>query len=54
MKNAFSLLIGIAVLSSAPCFAESAFDGTWTLNSSKSQLAGDTMSYADAGSGTLK
>jgi hypothetical protein len=32
----------------------SSFDGTWSLNTSKSHLAGDTMSYEDAGNGMLK
>jgi hypothetical protein len=35
-------------------WADSPFDGTWQLNASKSQLAGDTMSFEDAGGGTLK
>jgi hypothetical protein len=54
MKIGFALLPGIVLLLSSAAFAESPFDGTWILNTSKSHLAGDTMSYADAGSGTLK
>jgi hypothetical protein len=54
MKTRFALLAGVALLLSLPAFAESPFDGTWKLNTSKSHLAGDTMHYADAGSGMLK
>jgi len=54
MKIGFALLPAVALLLSLPAFAESPFDGTWKLNTSKSHLAGDTMSYADAGSGMLK
>jgi hypothetical protein len=54
MKIGFALLPGVVLLLSSAAFAESPFDGTWILNTSKSHLAGDTMSYADAGSGTLK
>jgi hypothetical protein len=35
-------------------WADSPFDGTWKLNTAKSQLAGETMSFSDGGSGTLK
>jgi hypothetical protein len=54
MKIGFALLAGIALLLSLPALAESPFDGTWRLNTAKSHLAGDTMSYEDAGSGMLK
>jgi hypothetical protein len=54
MKTTFALLAGVALLLSLPAFAESPFDGTWKLNTSKSNLAGDIMHYADAGSGMLK
>jgi hypothetical protein len=54
MKIGLALLPGVALLLSSAAFAESPFDGTWTLNTSKSHLAGDTMSYADAGNGMLK
>jgi hypothetical protein len=54
MRPGFALLPGLALLLSFPDFAASPFDGTWKLNTSKSHLAGDTMSYADAGSGMLK
>jgi hypothetical protein len=43
MKTRFALLAGVALLLSLPAFAESPFDGTWKLNTSKSHLAGDTM-----------
>src|SRR5271163_53170 len=54
MKTRFVLLAGVALLLSLPAFAESPFDGTWKLNTSKSNLAGDIMHFADAGSGMLK
>jgi hypothetical protein len=54
MKIGFALIPGVVLLLSSAAFAESPFDGTWKLNTSKSHLAGDTMSYADAGNGTLK
>ena len=54
MKTRIALLAGIALLLSLPAFAESPFDGTWKLNTSKSNLTGDIMHYADAGSGMLK
>jgi hypothetical protein len=34
--------------------ADSPFDGTWQLNTAKSHLAGDTMTLADAGGGSIK
>jgi hypothetical protein len=54
MKTGYGLLAGVALLLSWPAFADSPFDGTWKLNTSKSHLEGDTMTYADAGSGSLK
>lgn len=54
MKVIFAALSGMALVFSSTAFAASAFDGTWVLNTSKSHLAGDTMSYSDAGSGMLK
>ena len=54
MKTTFALLAGVALFLSLPAFAESPFDGTWKLNTSKSNLTGDIMHYADAGSGMLK
>jgi hypothetical protein len=54
MKIGFALLPTVALLLSSAAFGESRFDGTWNLNTSKSQLAGETMTYADAGNGTLK
>jgi hypothetical protein len=47
-------LLPLALFLSSTALAESPFDGTWTLNTAKSHLAGDTMTYADAGNGTLK
>jgi hypothetical protein len=54
MKTGFAMLPGVALLLSLPAFADSPFDGTWSLNASKSHLAGDTLSFEDAGSGMLK
>jgi len=54
MKIGFALLPAAALLLSSAAFGESRFDGTWILNTSKSQLAGETMTYADAGTGTFK
>jgi hypothetical protein len=45
-------LIALCICSAA--WAASPFDGTWGLNPGKSQLAGDTMTFKDAGNGTLK
>jgi hypothetical protein len=47
-----SPLIALSMCSAA--LADTPFDGTWNLNTSKSQLAGDTMTFEDAGNGTLK
>jgi hypothetical protein len=47
----FSLLascIGSAALADSP------FDGTWQLNAAKSHLAGETMTFEDAGGGSFK
>jgi hypothetical protein len=54
MKTRSALIAGAALLLSLPAFADSPFDGTWKLNTGKSHLEGDSMSYTDAGSGTLK
>jgi hypothetical protein len=54
MKIGFALLPLAALLLSSPGFADTPFDGTWSMNTSKSHLAGDTMTYADAGNGMLK
>jgi hypothetical protein len=48
----FFSLVAAGLCSAA--FAESPFDGTWQLNAAKSHLAGDTMTFEDAGSGSLK
>lgn len=34
--------------------ADSPFAGTWKMNQEKSKLAGDTMSFASAGSGSMR
>ena len=52
MRTLAVLLVAFFACSAA--WADSPFDGTWRLNAAKSQLAGDTMSFDDAGGGTLK
>jgi len=47
----FSMILASA---SVIASAQSPFDGTWAMNQSKSQLAGDTMTFASAGDGMLK
>jgi len=42
----------VAFFACSAAWADSPFDGTWQLNATKSQLAGDTMSFDDAGGGT--
>ena len=54
MRISSMLLCLISVCAGAGALADSPFDGTWNLNTAKSQLAGDTMTFEDAGSGTLK
>jgi len=44
----------VAFFACSAAWADSPFDGTWQLNAAKSQLAGETMSFDAAGSGTLK
>lgn len=44
-----TLCMAAAVLADTP-----AVDGTWHLNAARSQLAGDTLTFADGGDGTLK
>ena len=44
----------VAFFACSAAWADSPFDGTWQLNATKSQLAGETMSFDAAGSGTLK
>jgi len=44
----------VAFFACSAAWADSPFDGTWQLNATKSQLAGDTMSFDDAGGGTWK
>lgn len=47
----FSMILASA---SVIASAQSPFDGTWAMNQSKSQLAGDTMTFASASDGMLK
>jgi hypothetical protein len=54
MKIIQALSVCFALCISAIALADSPFDGTWQLNPAKSQLAGDTMTFEDAGNGTLK
>jgi hypothetical protein len=44
----------IALCSCSMALADSPFDGTWQLDAAKSHLAGDTMTFEDAGNGSLK
>ncbi len=43
----------LLTLAASAAFAQSAFDGTWALNQSKSKLTGDTMTFASAGPGSM-
>ena len=52
MRTTAPLLVALFACSAA--WADSPFDGTWRLNPTKSHLAGDTMSFDDAGGGALK
>lgn len=54
MKSASVLLPSLALLCASAAVAGSPFDGTWILDTGKSKLAGDTLSYSDAGDGMLK
>ncbi|HSY08786.1 MAG TPA: hypothetical protein VK820_09660 [Steroidobacteraceae bacterium] len=54
MRTATILLPLIAICICSAARAEGSFDGTWRLNPSKSQLAGDTMTFEDAGNGAWK
>jgi hypothetical protein len=54
MKTRALLLCVAALFVCSAAWADSPFDGTWKLNTARSQLAGDTMSFSDAGNGTLK
>jgi hypothetical protein len=49
-----SRLVLLIALAAPALLAQSAFDGTWALNQSKSQLTGDTMTFAPAGAGAMK
>jgi hypothetical protein len=54
MKLRYALIPAIAVCAGAMALAQSPFDGTWTLNTEKSHLAGDTMRFSPAGNGLLR
>ena len=54
MKKGTLLLSLLACCVCSAALANSPFDGTWHLNTAKSQLAGDTMTFEDAGGGSLK
>jgi hypothetical protein len=53
MKIGYALL-PLAFFLSTAALADSPFDGTWMLNTAKSHLAGDSMTYADVANGMLK
>jgi len=53
-KRMMMLLALIAFGPGSAAWSDTPFDGTWRLNTAKSNLAGDTMSFADAGGGMLK
>jgi hypothetical protein len=44
----------IALCPFSVALADSPFDGTWKLDPAKSHLTGDTMTFEDAGNGSLK
>jgi hypothetical protein len=54
MSSKTPLLALLACCVSSMVWAQSPFDGTWKLNTAKSNLAGDTMTIEDAGNGMLK
>jgi len=54
MKTRTMLFPVVALCMYSVAWADSPFDGTWQLNTAKSNLTGDTMSFEDAGSGQLK
>jgi hypothetical protein len=54
MKTRTLLLSLLASCVCSVALADSPFDGTWHLNTAKSHLAGDTMTFEDAGGGSLK
>jgi len=54
MKTRTLLLSLLASCVCSAAFAASPFDGTWHLNTAKSHLAGDTMTFEDAAGGSLK
>jgi hypothetical protein len=54
MKTRALLFSVAAVCVCSAVWADSPFDGTWKLNTARSQLAGDTMSFSDAGNRSLQ
>jgi hypothetical protein len=54
MKLRYSLLPVVAACASLAALAQGPFDGTWTLNLAKSQLAGDIMRFAPASNGMIR
>jgi len=54
MRVPNALLCLTACALSSVALADTPFDGTWMMNTSKSHLAGDTMTFEDAGGGSLK
>jgi|SRR5579863_3303553 len=54
MKTKTVLLSLLASCVCSAALADSPFDGTWQLNTAKSHLAGDTLTFEDAGAGSLK
>lgn len=49
-----SSLAALLVLAAPSLFAQSPFDGKWTLNQQKSDMSGQTMKIEDAGNGAVK
>jgi hypothetical protein len=54
MKTRMMLLSVVAISICSAAWADGPFDGSWQMNASKSNLAGDTMTFEDAGNGSLK
>lgn len=54
MKTSATLLALIACCAGTAASADSPFDGSWQMNPAKSNLAGETMTFEDAGNGSLK
>ena len=56
MKLAITSICLFALLGAAATLvaADNPFAGTWKLNQAKSHMTGDTMKFADAGSGSIR